>query len=206
MSRPPTHYSIVREIRKILGWTQPTLANRIGMTAVTIARIESGSLKASHKAALRIAVTTGVRYPDILANKRGVPQTLFGDLQPDGAKDSEEHSRNMTPEQVDLLIYGGAQQISHLIKDCLADVRTARKVWALMPAIEVALDELRKEFGIARRDIPRPRATKVINLKDPATRARQQKQFEETFKQRASERSAKKPERQPREPGHGIAV
>ena len=49
----------VQEIRTALGWTQKELAKRLGVSTITVRRIESGGLKVSRSFAMRFFCETG---------------------------------------------------------------------------------------------------------------------------------------------------
>jgi len=148
MSRSPTHRSILREIRNILGWTQTTLAERIGTTPITVNRIENHSLKISKRLAWRICWTTGVYQQDILNNKPGQPQTPSGPLTKDSLGRMEEISQNMTEEQQRYLVEFATEHVAFLVKACFND--SPRKLWSLQSAVKSAVEEIAEDFGLTK--------------------------------------------------------
>jgi DNA-binding XRE family transcriptional regulator len=148
MSRHATHRSIIREIRKICGWTQTGLANQIGTTTITVNRIENDSLKVSKKLALRISWVTGVSTEDILKNKPGHPQTPSGPLTKDKIKELEVMSQRATEEQQRYLAQFAAEHVAFLVQACLDD--SPRKLWSLQAAIKSAVEEIAEDFGLTK--------------------------------------------------------
>jgi transcriptional regulator with XRE-family HTH domain len=151
MPRPESHYSILREIRKILGWTQTVLAKRIGTTLTSIARIENGTLPLSRKLALRICGTTHVPYKDLIGNKKGHPQDVFGrPLTKSTIEDSAKKAASLTPGDYKNLVQNAAAR-AELVYRVLKDVRLgSTTVWAMDAAIQDAFETIAREFGIEK--------------------------------------------------------
>lgn len=68
MPKPPTNPHPLYIVRKELGWTQQRLADKCGVAAVTIKKIEGRTLKPSRELLGRITFATGVD-PDSLSRK-----------------------------------------------------------------------------------------------------------------------------------------
>src|SRR5258708_18067774 len=151
MPRSPSHYSIVREIRKRLKWTQAQLAERIGTTWISISRVENGSLKISRKLALKLSFETGVSYRDIMTNKGGVPQTQIGlekmDLDPSKISEMDARARELTFEEIQKTLVDNATFRAELLYRA-AQAAAPRKIWPLNAAITLAFEELAKEFEL----------------------------------------------------------
>jgi DNA-binding XRE family transcriptional regulator len=148
MPRSPSHYSIVREIRKRVGWTQAQLAERIGTSWISISRVENGSLKISRKLALRLTWETGVPYRDIMNNKVGPPQTQRdGELDLTKISNMDIHARRLTFEQIQKSLVDNATYRAELLYRA-AHATAPRKIWSLDAAIMIAFEELAEEFGL----------------------------------------------------------
>jgi transcriptional regulator with XRE-family HTH domain len=147
MPRPETHPSIIREIRRVKGWTQSYLAELIGTTLTTIARIENGTLPLSRKLALRICWKTQVFYRDLIENKGGWPQTRHGNLT---KNDASLLPPGMTPEQVEENLVANATWRAECVYKALKKVPEGQnKIWAMDAAIMEAFELVEKEFGIS---------------------------------------------------------
>jgi DNA-binding XRE family transcriptional regulator len=146
MPKKPSHRSIVRDIRKELGFTQAQLAARLGTSWVTINRIENDSLKISRKLALRLSTLTGVLMQDILTNAAGPLRPWYGDFSGGNLDRLDQMARSLGPRQLKTLI-GNATYRAELI--LMAALENApRQLWSLDAAIEAAFDELEEEFGL----------------------------------------------------------
>ncbi|MFD3844794.1 helix-turn-helix domain-containing protein [Streptomyces microflavus] len=66
------HALMIRNTRKLRGWSQQTLADAAGVTAATISRVERGLTGASDEVLRRVACALGVGYDDVCRT----PQTL----------------------------------------------------------------------------------------------------------------------------------
>src|SRR5258708_30239156 len=69
MQRPPSRSYVLRTGRKMLGFTQKELAERVGIAAVTLQKFEIGDASISRELALRIASETGLDVIDLIKNK-----------------------------------------------------------------------------------------------------------------------------------------
>jgi transcriptional regulator with XRE-family HTH domain len=170
MPKKPSHRSIVRDIREILGLTQTALAKRLGTTMITINRIENGSLKISRRLALRLSWSTGVNYQDLLTNAPGRPQTWHGELSSDRLEQLDQKARNLSAEQLATMIDDVAYHAELMFKAVLANA--PRKLWSLDAAIGAAFDQLEQEFGLTR-SVKRVRESQV----DPSLVESLQKKF-----------------------------
>jgi DNA-binding XRE family transcriptional regulator len=146
MPRPPSYYSIVREIRMKIGLTQGRLALRLGTSRITINQIENGMLRISRRLALSLSWLTGVPYRDILENRSGTLQTWYG--QPSAARieQLDQMARELAPRQLKTLIANAAYRAELILRT--AAERAPRKLWALDAAIEATFEDLEKEFGL----------------------------------------------------------
>jgi transcriptional regulator with XRE-family HTH domain len=157
MPRPPTHYSIIREIRTKIGLTQGQLALRLGVSRITINQIENGMMpKFSRRLALSLSNLTGVPYRDIMDNRPGPLQTWHGELSSSKLEQLDRMARDLAPRQLRTLI-GNAEYRAELILTAAAE-HAPQKLWTLDAAIEANFDELEKEFGL-QKDIERLRRT-----------------------------------------------
>jgi transcriptional regulator with XRE-family HTH domain len=150
MPRPPSHYSIVREIRKRLGITQEQLAARLGVGWSTVNRIENGDMEQiSRRLALLLSDHTGVHLGDILRNREGEPRTWYGNLTkhlPLRGGRRDQFARALGVQHLKTLI-GNAEYRAELILRAMME-SAPQRLWTLDSAIEIAFDELEREFGL----------------------------------------------------------
>jgi transcriptional regulator with XRE-family HTH domain len=150
MPRSPSHYSIVREIRKRLGLTQTQLAARLKVAWVTLNRIENDHDKLSRRIALLLSEQTGVLFGDIMKNRQGVLRTWYGTLSserlPLGDTRRDKFARALGSQHLKTLI-GNAEYRAELILGAMMEA-APQKVWTLDGAIEIAFDQLEQEFGL----------------------------------------------------------
>ena len=71
MPRKPTHRHVLRDLRTVLGMTQSKFADMLGVSLITVNRIENGSLNISRKIAVHVHVATGVRAAELMKGKTG---------------------------------------------------------------------------------------------------------------------------------------
>jgi transcriptional regulator with XRE-family HTH domain len=146
MARPPTHRHILREIRNIVGWSQQELAQRLGVSEITINRIENGQLKVSKRIALRAYSLTGVSYQDILENKAGIPETREGALTRESIQRLARQAKELTFDQVATVIDNHTYHLE-LLFDATHEFKP-QKIWALDAAISEALNSVAEEFEL----------------------------------------------------------
>jgi transcriptional regulator with XRE-family HTH domain len=71
MPRPHSHPHILRDLRATIGLSQAELAERVGVSAIAIQRIEGGSLALSSQLASRIMLATGISGGELLRGGNG---------------------------------------------------------------------------------------------------------------------------------------
>jgi DNA-binding XRE family transcriptional regulator len=186
MPKVPTHPSIIREIRSVLGWDQKKLGKRIGISFETIRRVENGSLPPSRKLAIRLFWATGVSFEDILSNRPGRPRSwpLGEPLERDAPKRLEDRARALSETEVETMI-DNVRYYGELTLLACKEI-APEKIWALDAAILLKFEELQAEFNLGSA-IKRQKE----KLSDPSLLERV-KQRSERAKQR-SERAKKLP-------------
>jgi transcriptional regulator with XRE-family HTH domain len=68
MAKAPTHPSVLRTARKILGLSQSALASAVGCSKVTIEKFENGTFKISDNLAYRIVMETTLDLQQLRSN------------------------------------------------------------------------------------------------------------------------------------------
>jgi transcriptional regulator with XRE-family HTH domain len=169
MPRAPSNYSIVREIRKRLGLTQAELAKRLGVIRPTINKIENDELDIPRRLALALSNFTGVHFGEILSNRPGEPRTWHGQPLEEcfagvqftaiPGKTTNQVARELAQRHVEVLIKNVGYRAELILKAAMRAAPT--KLWTLDAAIEIAFDDLEKEFGLQEtvkrlRKIPAP--------------------------------------------------
>lgn len=87
MPRKPTYESKIRLLRESIGKTQDHFAAMLGVSTISIKRIESGKLRLSHAMKVRIRIATGVSSYDtetgelLFMNSTPFTKELFDDYQ-----------------------------------------------------------------------------------------------------------------------------
>lgn len=66
----------IAERRAEHGWTQETLAERVGVTAKYVQRVEAGSANLSIRSVVRFANALGVRPGDLFERPKPSPRTI----------------------------------------------------------------------------------------------------------------------------------
>jgi transcriptional regulator with XRE-family HTH domain len=146
MPKAPRHHSILREIRRTLGWNQEELGRRIGTAVGTINRIENGTLTISRRLALRLYWLTGVDWKDIVANRKGRPQTRYGPLDRTHLDRLVERARTLSDKEFDSL-RDNAKYFFDIVL-VAARIYAPHKLWAIDAAILCASEELLEEFHL----------------------------------------------------------
>jgi transcriptional regulator with XRE-family HTH domain len=145
MPRPPTFQSVVRNLRERFKLSQPALASRLGVSAMTIRKIENGSLAISRKFALRLSWATGTKFEDIMANKLDAVSRLAG-VTVEDLRMHDEHARNTTDEELDVFVRNVAYQAEQTFR-AVRDY-APRKFYAIDAAIRTAIDAVNEEFEV----------------------------------------------------------
>ena len=78
MPRKPTTAHVLRDLRTCIGKTQESLAQLVGCSAVTIRKVEGGTLNPGDQLSRRIALCTGINREEILKGARGKLIDHFG--------------------------------------------------------------------------------------------------------------------------------
>jgi transcriptional regulator with XRE-family HTH domain len=164
-TKKPLH--VLRTTRKLYKFSQQKLATLVGCSLSTVKFVETGRLRPSADLAHRVYLQTGLD-----------PQQLLGNFSPDKPRDpcgvllttetiklrqDAELSNEQAREQVDssLQLYAAVLQV-------LLDVSVRkRKLWALRPALQTALDKLVTDFDLAK-DFRRTLSTRY-GVRDPWT-------------------------------------
>ena len=233
MPRPASKFHPLREIRNILGLSQVELAKRVGCKAVTIKKIEAGTLNPGVRLARKLAAETHVS-PNLFDQDYSALASYFiseGVLKQIPGGDGkpltlESHQKSieglrMTPQkEVDFTVKIFSMMIQVLLDASLESAQP--KILHVTMALMDALDEIKADFGLdpqVKQILPLPypsrkswaswvrRAAeaKAIPLKlDPLARRERYRKRRETIKLKKGE-SPKKPSRPPLLPGSGNA-
>jgi len=134
MPRTPSHPHVLRAARQLRGMSQEKLAALTGVAAVTIQKIEGGQIILSPRLAWRIAIATGLRIGQLLANSNpDSPQIL---RVPRPSKPAKQ------------VIKAESRQLGNVIAEVFAQCPSQEQFWVLRWAIYEKLAELGKEFGV----------------------------------------------------------
>src|ERR1700736_4809683 len=101
MPRPPSHSHPLREIRMRLGLSQVELAKRVGCKAVTIKKIESGSLKPGKGLARNLAAETDTFPHMLFGPPNRVTDTVGRPLTMESHREKTIRGRLLSRKQVD---------------------------------------------------------------------------------------------------------
>jgi transcriptional regulator with XRE-family HTH domain len=188
MPRPPSHPHVLRTARKILGFTQKDLADRVGIATVTLQKFENGDASISRQIALRISVETGLDVTDLIKNKDPLhPRTWVRGKEIEPGNQSrkpvfEAIQVPLTKEVLGPLVFteeDTEEEIARLvpvIRELLnLSVKKKSFVW-MSKSIQESLKEIKAEFqgGTALKQLPpkrgRPRKP-VKSAKKPEPRS-----------------------------------
>jgi transcriptional regulator with XRE-family HTH domain len=138
MPRPPSHPHVLRTARKILGFTQKGLAERVNIATVTLQKFENGDASISREIAVRIALVMDLDLNQLIENKNPrrplswltqTPLTKEEFLEPPvyTEADTEEWITRLVPVIRELLNFSVKRQtfawVLHSIKDSLEHVK-----------------------------------------------------------------------------------
>jgi transcriptional regulator with XRE-family HTH domain len=161
MARPATKEHVLRTTREILGWSQVDLAKKIGVSPVTIKKIENHVVAMSKEIASRISALTGVDKEQLIANTKPTRPEVLVDVtkSADGQYlivkgpltkkrfDSAHDSETLTQEKVDFWLAFHTFQIQMHLDACVTS--SPERFHALSMALVSAVAEIAKEFNLS---------------------------------------------------------
>lgn len=123
MPRKPTYESKIRLLREIIGKTQDQFAAMLGVSTISIKRIESGKLRLSHEMRGRIRIATGVS-----TYKNATGELMFMDSIPFTKKLFDDYQRKSRTRQ--------PGETTAKVKTCdqLSMAAASKRIIALMEA------------------------------------------------------------------------
>lgn len=147
MSKPPSHRSIVREIRLALGLTQEALADRLAVYLLTIRRIENGTLPISQHLAQQLANLSGVNRSDIVANRPGPLETRSKrGVTPRRLLDLDRKARALDARARASMLDDYLYRLELLFDAVM--VQEPHQIWVLDEAIEQTFSTLEARFKL----------------------------------------------------------
>jgi transcriptional regulator with XRE-family HTH domain len=138
MPKTSSFYSIVREIRQMIGFTQSQLAAVLGVNFNTIRRIETGSMKLSVPMAQRLAGISGIGFRDLFENRQLDPEQIRSAYTAKGQEDRLKFGNQIIQETT-----GKVTWLVELVQE-----NAPEKLGPLEAAISTALDNLVSQFGL----------------------------------------------------------
>lgn len=149
MAKKETYSHIVREIRRVLGWSQEYLAQQLNCAMITVNKIENGSLAISKRLALRIEGLTDVPFEHILANRRGKPRNRIGELlQKNDPQKSLYAVQSLDGDQLESFVESHVFQVKLLVETCWEC--NPEKFSSLNVVLRDAIQTIGEEFGLAK--------------------------------------------------------
>jgi len=137
MPRSPSHPHVLRAARKLRDMSQEKLASLTGIAVVTLQKIEGGQLPLSPRLAWRIAIATGLRMGQLLANS-----------DPDSPQISRVPLKCKPPSQV---VKTESAQLGKVIGEMFGQCNSQEQFWVLRWAIYEKLSELGLDFSLKVR-------------------------------------------------------
>jgi transcriptional regulator with XRE-family HTH domain len=148
MPKQPSFYSIVRTIRQSLKLTQDRLADRLGVYVSIVRRIENGTLGVSDRIAQSLAELSGVPALDIRSNRAGRLRSRYkAGVTPRLLTDQDKRARELSAAQRKTLLDNYSYHAELLLNAVL--LAAPHQLWALDTAIEAALSEIERRFGLS---------------------------------------------------------
>ena len=160
----PRNTHPIRDIRSILGKTQPQFAALVGTSAITIKRIENGTLALSDKLAARIWAATGAMQIELLQGAKGRA------LSPGGTPYTLETFHrwaavwNHTTQETAL---DRAKELSGFVELLCSAAAGGRKssLRSVYTALATAVDEVCRDYGLDTK------VTRLFETKGVITRS-----------------------------------
>jgi DNA-binding XRE family transcriptional regulator len=220
MPRPPSKSHPLREIRNVLGLSQVELARRVGCKAITIKKIEAGTLQPGDRLAKKLAAETDT-YPHMLLDPAArITDTAGRPLTIESHREKIDRTRRTSQKQVDYFVKLFSMMIQALFDASLESPKP--KIYHVLNALMDSIDDIKNDFGLigeVEQILPKPdplfrswaasivdaAQQKRIPMKlDPLARSERYRKRRETIKLKKGE-SPKKPSRRPLLPGSGNA-
>jgi transcriptional regulator with XRE-family HTH domain len=174
MSRQSFLPHVLRFTRKLYGLSREKLAAKVGCAPITIKQIEIGRLKPSPALAHRIYMQTGLNPTQLLENSwPETPMHPGGEALTGDYMERMDEIRKESESQHDV---DNQVRLFTVVLESALDASLAEdKYWALLPALQGALDRVFDDFGLrnalqkllkARRGIAEPWAIRhpALNL------------------------------------------
>jgi DNA-binding XRE family transcriptional regulator len=146
MPKKPKIDHPVRQVRTCLGHTQPSFAKLVGCSAITIQRIENGSLKLSPKLAHTIAEATNA---DPLTLLQGPGRAVLDRMGKAYSKDSLKFLQNVLPMTERELAYYTQELERYLHLLLIASSRAGKfKTYGVNDALQNAFEKIAADFDL----------------------------------------------------------
>jgi len=148
MPRKPRFIHPVRQVRTCLGHSQPSFAKLIGCSAITVQRVENGSLKLSRKLAASILEATGADPVSLLA---GCDAKAMDTMGREYTKEAYDFFKNVLPcdeKEMKFML----MKIFHQLELLFIVTNRGRKfkTYAVNSALQSALIRLADDFGLTQ--------------------------------------------------------
>jgi transcriptional regulator with XRE-family HTH domain len=142
---------VLRTTRKLYRFSQQKLATLVGCSLSTVKFVESGRLRPSADLAHRIYLQTGLD-----------PQQLLGNFSPDKPRDPcgvlltketvalRQDPSHQPDEQIREQVDGSLRLYGVVLETLLDASVRQRKLWALRPALQTAIDKLITDFDLGK--------------------------------------------------------
>jgi DNA-binding XRE family transcriptional regulator len=149
MRQPAKPCAFLKEIRTAIGWSQRQLAERLGVSTITVRRIESGSLKMSRAFAIRFFWETG--YNGIPGNVILAPQPKTLPYTYQDYLDWKATFAKSTAAEREALADGLHQWIQVLF-EAAADTKVSADLFPpVFQAVSTALNDIALEFRLVEK-------------------------------------------------------
>jgi transcriptional regulator with XRE-family HTH domain len=141
---------VLRTTRKLYKYSQEKLAKLVGCSLSTVKFVETGRLRPSANLAHRIYLQTGLDPAQLIANSS--PDNPRDPVGQPLSKETIElmQEAHLTDEQIHEQV-DSSLQLYVAVLQVLLDVSTRkRKLWALRPALQTAIDKLVQDFDLEK--------------------------------------------------------
>lgn len=146
----PNQSHPLREIRSILGWTQPKLAEKLGIHPTYVRKIELGSRSLTPELARRIGELTGAKSTELLKGSEGKALSWKG--EPYSLAAFKEWSSAWEDAESAELFADGIAYWARILFEAAAKKKRLKGAHAELAA---KLDEIAESFGLRMNDFMR---------------------------------------------------